>query len=149
MFLWRIRKNILELIIIALVKALFSIQKYWCFSDFSTKTYVEVIYVVEALLMSTHNICFRGEIRKIFTGYPPLSRPMWVIIKCSSLLSLLLMRLHWGLKADVDFCWFLFSRHSWDGDLLTIFFLYSAPMVSVLCLSPCCHGDKFFPGRFY
>ena len=22
------------------------------------------------------NICFRGEIRKIFTGYPPLSRPM-------------------------------------------------------------------------
>ena len=26
--------------------------------------------------MSTHNICFHGEIRKIFTGYPPLSRPM-------------------------------------------------------------------------
>ena len=26
--------------------------------------------------MSTNNICFRGEIRKIFTGYPPLSRPM-------------------------------------------------------------------------
>ena len=26
--------------------------------------------------MSTHNICFRGEIRKIYTGYPPLSRPM-------------------------------------------------------------------------
>ena len=26
--------------------------------------------------MSTHNICFRREIRKIFTGYPPLSRPM-------------------------------------------------------------------------
>ena len=26
--------------------------------------------------MSTHNICFRGEIRKIFTGYPPLSIPM-------------------------------------------------------------------------
>ena len=26
--------------------------------------------------MSTHNICFRGEIRKIFTRYPPLSRPM-------------------------------------------------------------------------
>ena len=23
--------------------------------------------------MSTHNICFRGEIRKIFTRYPPLS----------------------------------------------------------------------------
>ena len=26
--------------------------------------------------MSTNNICFCGEIRKIFTGYPPLSRPM-------------------------------------------------------------------------
>ena len=26
--------------------------------------------------MSTHNLCFREEIRKIFTGYPPLSRPM-------------------------------------------------------------------------
>ena len=26
--------------------------------------------------MSTHNICFRGETGKIFTGYPPLSRPM-------------------------------------------------------------------------
>ena len=26
--------------------------------------------------MSTHIICFRAEIRKIFTGYPPLSRPM-------------------------------------------------------------------------
>ena len=26
--------------------------------------------------MSTHNIYLRGEIRKIFTRYPPLSRPM-------------------------------------------------------------------------
>ena len=26
--------------------------------------------------MSAHNICFRGEIRKIFTRYPPLSGPM-------------------------------------------------------------------------
>ena len=26
--------------------------------------------------MCTHNICFCGGIRKIFTGYPPLSRPM-------------------------------------------------------------------------
>ena len=28
--------------------------------------------------MSTHNICFHAEIRKIFTGYPPISRPMEV-----------------------------------------------------------------------
>ena len=27
--------------------------------------------------MSTHNICFHGEIRKIFTWYPPISRPMF------------------------------------------------------------------------
>ena len=26
--------------------------------------------------MSTQNICFRGEIRKILTRYPPYSRPM-------------------------------------------------------------------------
>ena len=26
--------------------------------------------------MSTHNICFRGEIRKMLTRYPLLSRPM-------------------------------------------------------------------------
>ena len=26
--------------------------------------------------MSTHNISFHGEIRKIFTGYPPLTRPI-------------------------------------------------------------------------
>ena len=30
----------------------------------------------EALLMSTHNICFCREIRKLFTWYPLLSRPM-------------------------------------------------------------------------
>ena len=32
----------------------------------------------EALLMSTHNICFRREIRKLFTLYPLLSRPMLI-----------------------------------------------------------------------
>ena len=26
--------------------------------------------------MSTHNVCFGGELRKIFTGYTPLSRPV-------------------------------------------------------------------------
>ena len=28
--------------------------------------------------MSTNNICFHGEIRNIFTGYSPLSRPMYI-----------------------------------------------------------------------
>ena len=32
--------------------------------------------------MSTHNICFRGEIRKILTRYPLLSRPMGIDIMC-------------------------------------------------------------------
>ena len=41
--------------------------------------------------MRNHNICFCGEIRKIFTGYPPLSRPMLnmlnidISIQCSLL----------------------------------------------------------------
>ena len=63
---------------IALDKMLFSIQKYWFFY-FSIKTYVESTHykrLAEALLMSTHNICFHGEIRQIFTWYPLLSRPM-------------------------------------------------------------------------
>ena len=29
--------------------------------------------VCEALLMSTHNICFPGEKRKVFSGYPLVS----------------------------------------------------------------------------
>ena len=29
---------------------------------------------IELLLMSTHNICFCGEIRKILCGYPLISR---------------------------------------------------------------------------
>ena len=32
--------------------------------------------------MSTHNICFRGEIRKIFTGNPPFSRLMLCVRVC-------------------------------------------------------------------
>ena len=33
-------------------------------------------YLTEALLMSTHNICFHGEIRKILCGYPFFSGAM-------------------------------------------------------------------------
>ena len=33
--------------------------------------------------MSTHNICFHGEIRRIFTGYPPLSRPVHMHVEKS------------------------------------------------------------------
>ena len=33
-------------------------------------------HLTEALLMSTHNICFCGEIRKILTWYPLIFRPM-------------------------------------------------------------------------
>ena len=32
-----------------------------------------------SLLMNTHNICFRGEIRKILTWYPLLSRPVKIV----------------------------------------------------------------------
>ena len=54
-------------------------SKVLIFSYFFTKTYVVGIHwkhLIEALLMSTHNICFRGEVRKIFTWYPPLSKPI-------------------------------------------------------------------------
>ena len=42
---------------------------YWekYFSYFSAKTYVVGECLCEALLMSTHNLCFCGEIRKIWT----------------------------------------------------------------------------------
>ena len=47
--------------------------KYWYFFYFSTKTYVVGIHwncLNKALLMSTHKICFRGEIRqKYLSGY--------------------------------------------------------------------------------
>ena len=35
--------------------------------------------LVEALLMSTHNICFHGEIRKILCGYSLLSVAMHLL----------------------------------------------------------------------
>ena len=53
--------------IIALDKMLFSNQKYWFFSFLSTKTYVVGTHLkslCKVLLMSTHNICFCGEIWK-------------------------------------------------------------------------------------
>ena len=31
--------------------------------------------------MSTHNICFRGEVRKILCGYPLLSVAMLTVMK--------------------------------------------------------------------
>ena len=53
-----------------------STQKYWYFSYFSMKTYILGTHqkrLAEALLMSTHNICLHGEIRKILPGYPSRS----------------------------------------------------------------------------
>ena len=49
------------------------------FSYFSMKTYVVGTHykrLSEALLTNTHKKCFHGETRKIFTGYPLLSRDM-------------------------------------------------------------------------
>ena len=44
------------------------------FSFYSTKMWV--LRLGEALLMSTQNVCFLWEIRKLFTWYPLLSRPI-------------------------------------------------------------------------
>ena len=79
--------------LIVLDKMLFLIQNYWYFSYLSMKTYVVGTHkklLGEALLRDTYNICFRGQIRKIFTWYPHLSRPMgpslftkaWATVKC-------------------------------------------------------------------
>ena len=66
--------------IIATEKALFSSEKCWYLSYFSMKTYVvgtHYKHLAEALLMSTHNVCFCGEIRKILCGYSLLSVAMF------------------------------------------------------------------------
>ena len=55
---------------IATDKPLSSTKKYWYCFLFSTKTYIAGTYFKdfpEALLMSTHNICFCGEIEHINT----------------------------------------------------------------------------------
>ena len=57
-----------------LIRRFFSTKKYLCFSNFWMKTCCG--YSLEASLMSTHSICFPQEIRKLFTWYPLLSRPM-------------------------------------------------------------------------
>ena len=65
---------------IATDKALFSSEKCWYFSYFSMKTYEVGTHkkcLAQALLMSTHNICFHGEIRKILCGYPLLTVAMF------------------------------------------------------------------------
>ena len=54
-------------------EVLFSSKKVWYFSYFTMKIYVVGIHqkcLDEVLLMNTHNICFHGEIRKIFIGHP-------------------------------------------------------------------------------
>ena len=69
---------------IALDKTLFSTKNYWYFSYFSTKTYVVVLIRSASVCGASneyHNICFHGEIRKLFTGYPLLSRLMKVMLE--------------------------------------------------------------------
>ena len=67
--------------LIATDKALFASKKCWYLSYFSKKTTTYVVgthwkHLGEALLMSTHHICFCWEIRKILCGYPLLSVAM-------------------------------------------------------------------------
>ena len=100
---------------IALVKALFSIQKYWYFSYFSTKTYI----------VGTHNICFRGEIRKIFTRYLDL---------CSTLTSAL-------INLTNTCCWSIFlaflSRASWDSVCFNLSLIsFNSCSISGACTPP-------------
>ena len=50
-------------------------------SIFSSKHDIKKV-VVEALLMSTHKVGFRGEIRKILCGYPLLPVAMYLTEMC-------------------------------------------------------------------
>ena len=70
---------------ITLDKVFFSTIKFFYFLTSQQKNMLWVLIrsPSEALLMSTHNICFRREIRKLLTWYPPF-RPMtyhqWLMI---------------------------------------------------------------------
>ena len=56
-------------------------------------------YSLEVLLMSTHNICFRREIRKLFIWYPLLSRPMMSVLKFE--------------QAHFNTCWSVYQLMDW------------------------------------
>ena len=60
--------------------------------------------------MSTHNICLCGEIRKIFSGYPPLSGPMNLVVNMKELQSISFdCLLFIPLRCSLCFCLFFFS----------------------------------------
>ena len=66
--------------------------------------------------MSTHNICFRGEIRKIFTGYPLLSRSMRTYPKERFLtlrFKLVNLALFTNSACDLE-CWLLAAHVFYD-----------------------------------
>ena len=100
---------------IALDKALFSIQ-YWYFSYFSTKTYVVGTHLkclTEALLMSTHNLCFCGEIRKILIWYSLLSRHMlYWYEKWAFMLLTITQKRRFFFSTKQCWCFFLFLNEN-------------------------------------
>ena len=63
---------------IATDKALFSSEKCW-YLIFLHENIFCGYSLGEALLMSTHNICFYWEIRKILCGYPCIILLLWFI----------------------------------------------------------------------
>ena len=112
--------SILVACIIASDKANFSIEKYWYFSYFSIKTYVVGTHqkrLAKALLMSTHSICFRGEIRKILCWYTFLSGAIWYWLQSCCLL--VLCRLSWL------FMWYGISENFLIGFLMHCFLVAS------------------------
>ena len=68
-------------ICIAPDKEIFSTPKLLTVFLFIDKKYVVGTHqksLIEEFLTRTHNICFRGEIRKILPGYPLLSGAMYI-----------------------------------------------------------------------
>ena len=57
---------------------------------------ISFLFLDENILMSTHNICFRREIRKILCGYPFLSVAM--LIRLSDFL---MLQLIWAVPSEI------------------------------------------------
>ena len=70
--------------------------------------------------MSTHNICFSGEIRKMFCGYPFLSGAMVYTVCSDSLVhsSTLYAQTHWYIHESSST---LYAQTHWYIALYTLY----------------------------
>ena len=96
--------------------------------------------------MSTHNICFHQEIRKLLSWYPLLSRPMaqtqvnlhiCSLITVSSLFTIVLS----GQQMITSIPWYIHSSHCYTSDTLHPYLFYISPQKHIIWISMCFHGE--------